>query len=171
MLCFERLDGSMSPLVRRLSFERGDAVAALIFNPRSGLITFVNQFRYPTLAKGPGWISETVAGMIDQNESAEDAVRREVLEETGCKISNVEHISTFYVSPGGSSERIILYYAEIDDREKIRAGGGLASENEDISLVELSLSEAMERVKTGEIADAKTIIAIMWLAERMNRRA
>jgi nudix-type nucleoside diphosphatase (YffH/AdpP family) len=169
-LRFERFDGSMSPLVRRLCFERGDSVAALIFNPRSGLITLVNQFKFPTHAKGPGWITETVAGMIDKNESAEDAVRREVLEETGYKVSNMEHISTFYVSPGGSSERIILYYAEVGDQEKIQTGGGVVSENEDIALVELSLSEAVERLKNGHIADAKTIIGIMWLAERLKER-
>src|SRR5262245_42366553 len=97
---YERFDGCMSPVVRRLSFERGDFVAALIFNPKKQCIILVNQFKYPTYEKGPGWITETVAGMVDKDESPDMAIRREVLEETGYKIDKLEHISTFYLSPG-----------------------------------------------------------------------
>ncbi|MCA9422373.1 MAG: NUDIX domain-containing protein, partial [Nitrospira sp.] len=109
-LRYERFDGQMSPLVRRLTFERGDSVAVLLFNPKRQHLLLVNQFKYPTYEKGPGWITETVAGMIEKNESPESAACREVEEETGYKVLKLEHISTFYVSPGGSSERIILYY-------------------------------------------------------------
>ncbi|MDH5700866.1 MAG: NUDIX domain-containing protein [Nitrospirota bacterium] len=74
-LRYERFDGQMSPLVRRLTFERGDSVAVLIFNPKSHRILLVNQFKYPTYEKGPGWITETVAGMIEKNESPQSAAR------------------------------------------------------------------------------------------------
>jgi nudix-type nucleoside diphosphatase (YffH/AdpP family) len=87
----------------------------------------------------------------------------------GYKISKLEHISTFYVSPGGSSERIILYYAEIDDSDKIQAGGGLAREHEDIITVELSVTEALEQIHSGQIADAKTILGILWLHNRLTQ--
>jgi ADP-ribose pyrophosphatase len=167
-LRYERFDGQMSPLVRRLNFERGDSVAVLIFNPKSHHILLVNQFKYPAYEKGPGWITETVAGMIDKDESPESAARREVEEETGCKVSKLEHISTFYVSPGGSSERIILYYAEVDETNKIEAGGGVRKENEDIMTVELSLTEALQEIQSGEIADAKTILGILWLQNRLS---
>lgn len=168
-LRYERFDGQMSPLVRRLNFERGDSVAAIIFNPKKNRILLANQFKYPAYEKGPGWITEIVAGMIDTNETPESAVRREVGEETGYKVFNLEHISTFYVSPGGSSERIILYYAEVDETEKIEAGGGVASENEDVITVELSLTEALEQIQSGEIADAKTIVGIFWLQNRLTQ--
>jgi ADP-ribose pyrophosphatase len=81
----------------------------------------------------------------------------------------LEHISTFYLSPGGTSERIILYYAEVDG-EKTSAGGGLAEEGEDIVNVELSVEDALAQVSSGEIADAKTIIAILWLKDRLAGR-
>src|SRR5438309_1386579 len=119
LLKFEKRDGTLSDTVRRLSFERGDSVSVLIFNATAKKILLVNQFKYPTLAKGPGWITEAVAGMIDEGEIPEDAARREVLEETGYAPSRLEHISTFYVSPGGSSERIVLFYAKIDGTERI----------------------------------------------------
>lgn len=165
-LRYERFDGTMSPVVRLLSFERGDSVAALIFKPVTRRIVLVNQFKYPTYRKGPGWITETMAGMIDKNETPESAVRREIFEETGYNPISLERISTFYLSPGGSSERIILYYAEVDDK-KITEGGGLPAENEDILNVELSLEDALGQIDSGEIADAKTIIAILWLRNRL----
>lgn len=166
LLSYEQFDGRMSPVVRRLNFERGDAVSALIFNPKRQVIILVNQFKYPTFEKGPGWITETVAGMINENENTQDAIRREVLEETGYEVSTAELISTFYVSPGGTSERIFLYYVEVDDNNKTSEGGGLAEENEDIINVEMSLDEAIAKFKNGEIIDAKTIIAVLWLKSR-----
>lgn len=166
-LRYERFDGTMSPVVRRLNFERGDSVAALLFNSTTKRIVLVNQFKYPTHEKGPGWITETMAGMINEKEDPQSAVRREILEETGYRVRSLEHISTFYLSPGGSSERIILYYAELDDNDKITAGGGLAAENEDITNVELTIEDALEKIENGEIADAKTIIAVYWLQNRL----
>lgn len=168
-LRYERFDGKMSPVVRRLNLERGDSVAAILFNPRTQQILLVNQFKYPAYEKGPGWITETVAGMIDTNESPESAVRREVAEETGYTVEKLEHISTFYVSAGGSSERIILYYAEVDEANKINAGGGVAEEDEDIMTVGLSLPEALQQIRRGEIADAKTIVGILWLHNRFTQ--
>lgn len=168
-LRYERFDGQMSPLVRRLNFERGDSVSVVIFNPSTGRILLVNQFRYPCYEKGPGWMTEAVAGMIGSGETPEQCARREVEEEMGYKLSRLEHISTFYVSPGGSSERIVLYYAEVGDGDKERPGGGLSSENEDIVTLELSLEEALEQIRTGQIADAKTIIGILWLKDRLSK--
>jgi ADP-ribose pyrophosphatase len=109
--------------------------------------------------------------MIDPGESPEQAARREILEETGYRVDNLVHISTFFVSPGGSSERIVLYYAEIAGGSPDERGGGVADENEDIDIVELPVHEAFHQVDNGEIADAKTIIALMWLRERLRRQA
>src|SRR4051794_11788866 len=100
-LSFEKFDGSMSPVVRRLNFERGDSVAAILHHREKGVVFLVNQFKYPTWEKGPGWLTEAVAGMIDPEEDAEDAVRREILEETGYRAGKLQHIANFYVSPGG----------------------------------------------------------------------
>ena len=124
-LSFERTDGTMSPVVRRLSFERGDSVAALLFDREEQAIVLVRQFRFPTHGKGPGWILEAVAGIVDEGESPEEAIRREVLEETGYRVDQLEHISTFYVSPGGSSERIGLYYAEVGRQDHVGEGHGV----------------------------------------------
>jgi nudix-type nucleoside diphosphatase (YffH/AdpP family) len=163
----ERFDGSMGASVKRLSFERGDSVAALVHDRRARTVMLVNQFKYPTYAKGPGWILETVAGILEPGETPEAAVRREVLEEIGYELDVVEPIATFFVSPGGSSERILLFYAETSSARKVGPGGGLASENEDIETVELEVDDLERLVRDGAIVDAKTLVAILWLQKRL----
>jgi ADP-ribose pyrophosphatase len=167
---YETFNGQMSETVRRLSFERGDAVAVLLFNRERRKVILINQFRYPTYKSGAGWLTEVVAGILEKGESPGDTVRREVLEEVGYRVLELVPISTFYVSPGGSSERIFLYYAEVADSDRVTEGGGLESEHEDIQVKEYSLPELWAALDQGEFKDAKTIIALMWLRERKERR-
>src|ERR1041385_1686246 len=127
-LKYERFDGSMSQSVRRLNLDRGDSVAALILNLETRKVILTNQFKYPTYSNGDGWIIEVVAGMVAKDEDHETAIKREVLEETGYRVSTLTRICSFYVSPGGSSERIILFYAEVRNGDHISPGGGLISE-------------------------------------------
>jgi nudix-type nucleoside diphosphatase (YffH/AdpP family) len=169
ILRYLRFDGKMSEPVRRLVFERGDAVAALIFNRDTSKVVLINQFRYPTYDKGPGWMQEVVAGIIDPNETPVDALRREILEEIGYRVGELIHITTMYPSPGGSSERIMLYYAEVGNTDRIAAGGGLASESEDIQIIEFTLPELWRALDAGEIMDAKTIIGVMWLRRKLEQ--
>ncbi|WP_321856743.1 NUDIX hydrolase [Paraburkholderia tropica] len=79
---------------------------------------------------------------------------------------SIKPVSTFYTTPGGSSERIILYYAEVSERSRVGAGGGVASEAEDIELVQLGLEDAMEKMATGQIVDGKTMIGLYWFQNR-----
>jgi nudix-type nucleoside diphosphatase (YffH/AdpP family) len=162
-----RFDGQMSQPVRRLVFERGDAVAAIVWHRDIQKVILTNQFRYPAYEKGPGWIYEVVAGMLDANEQPEEAMRREMIEEIGYQPSILTPIGTFYVSPGGTSERIMLYYVEIGNGDKVGAGGGLASEHEDIQLIELSPSELWDALDNNTLVDAKTIIGAMWLRRKL----
>lgn len=166
---FERFDGRMSPRLRRLCFERGDSVAALVYQRDARRALLVNQFKYPTYAKGPGWILETVAGILEPGETPEAAVRREVLEEMGFAVERLEPIATFYVSPGGSSERILLFYAEVSAGDKIAAGGGVPSEGEDVETLSFSLDELERLLAEGAVQDAKTLVGIQWLLHRLNR--
>ena len=166
-LSYEKFDGSMSDSVRRLNFERGDSVAAMVLNIDTQRLILINQFRYPTCEKGPGWTSEVIAGMLSSGEEPEEAMRREILEEIGYRAGSLTHISTFYASPGGSSERIILYYAEVTNQDKIESGGGLIEEGEDIEIVETPLAEALVQMGSGQIVDAKTVIGLLWLQNKL----
>src|SRR5512147_412257 len=101
VLSFERYDGRMSPVVRRLKFERGDSVAAIVIDRDKRCLYLTEQFKYPTLENGDGWIIEVVAGTREDGETAEDTLRREIEEEIGFAVEHAEPIATFYVSPGG----------------------------------------------------------------------
>ena len=171
-LRYEKFNGKMSGTVRRISLERGDSVGILIYNTTTDKIILISQFRYPSYKTGHGWLLETIAGIVDANEAPEEAARREVQEEAGLNITNLEHISTFYPSPGGSSERIFLYYSEVV-REPASDGklGGLACEDEDIKSQEVTLKEALAKIKSGEIMDAKTIIGVQWLENRQLKKS
>lgn len=166
----EQRDGTMGPDARRLSFERGDSASAVVYcRDRRGVL-LVHQFRFPTYDKGPGWITETAAGMVDEGETPEESIRREVVEETGYEVEDLEKIGTFYLSPGGSSERIHLYCAEVSSRSRAGEGGGNAEEAEDIRVVELPLEEVERRLAAGDFVDAKTVIALQWLLARAGSR-
>lgn len=170
-LRFEQFNGKMSRLVRRLNLERGDSVAVLIFNQTTRKLILVSQFRYPTYQNKHGWTIEAIAGMVDPGEKPEATVRRELEEETGLKIDNLEHISTFYPSPGGSSERIYLYYSEVSgEKAKYKETGGLLGHGEDVKAIEVTLEDALAKIKSGEIVDAKTIISIYWLENRLLKK-
>lgn len=166
-LSFEKFNGEMSTEARRLSLERGDSVAVLVYNQTTQKLIMTNQFRYPTYKNGDGWITETIAGMIDKDEPTEAAARREVQEEVGLNITSLEFICTFYLSPGGSSERIHLYFSEVSGEEaKYKRFGGMIAEGEDIKVEEMSLNEALLKIESGEIVDAKTILSIYWFKNR-----
>jgi nudix-type nucleoside diphosphatase (YffH/AdpP family) len=170
-LRFEQFNGEMSPLLRRLSLERGDSAAILVFNLDTKKIILINQFRYPTYGNGHGWTTEVIAGMVDKGELPKESAQRELLEESGLTISAFEHISTFYPSPGGSSEQIFFYYAEVSGKyAKYNKTGGVAKEGEDILSFEISLKDALGKIKTGKIRDAKTIIGIYWLENRQLKK-
>jgi ADP-ribose pyrophosphatase len=168
-LRFEQFDGTMSNVVRRLNFERGDAVAALLVNAERRSVYLVQQFMYPTLEKAGGWLDTVVAGMIDAGETPEQAARREIVEESGFTVDKVEPIASFFLSPGGSSERIFLFAAVVSEAARTAKGGGLASENEDIKVMEWPVDEFLARVTAGGLHDAKTIIAGHWLKDNLAR--
>ena len=172
----ERFDGRMSPAVKRVNFSRGDSVAVLLYADDTDEVVLVEQFRYPVYASLPGseradrgWILETVAGIKDAG--GPDVARRELLEETGYALSGVlEHLTTAYVSPGGTSERVELYLAHVSKLEGIRKHAGLEAETEDIRTHTIPFAEALRMVADGRIVDSKTIIALYMLKERLEGR-
>jgi ADP-ribose pyrophosphatase len=163
--CYETYAGQMSAPVTRLSLERGDSVAAVVHETDRDMLIFTEQFRIGTYTKGPGWLLELPAGTVEPGEEPERAMRRELAEEIGYAVTSLAPISTFYVSPGGTSERIILYYAKVSPIQRVSAGGGLAAEGENIRVVRLTIAEALRQMERGEIADAKTIIGLQWLKQ------
>jgi ADP-ribose pyrophosphatase len=106
-----------------------------------------------------------MAGMINQNETAEDAVIRETLEETGYKIKDPLLICKFFSSPGGTSERIFLYFAKVSESDRLGEGGGFA--DEDIRVIQMGVSNLFDQLAMGLIDDPKLAIGACWLQSHM----
>lgn len=157
---------------RRISLERGDTAAVLVHDEIRDEILLVRQFRYPALANpregSDGWVLEIPAGIIERNEDADTAAKREVLEELGIMLSRVEHISTFFVSPGGTSERIVLFYASF--RNAGESPTETVFKEERIKIERIPVTDFLQKVITNRIRDAKTLIAGYWLQGQIAAR-
>ena len=163
----ERFDGKMSPVFTREVFHRSPRVAgAILFDPQKDKVVMIEQFRAaPALAEMNPWMMEVVMGMVDANETPEQAVRREAMEEAGCKVLDLVPIASYFSSPGGTSEYIHLYAGRVEAPEQ---GGihGVASEHEDIRVHVVDATRAISMLYNNKIADAQTMIAMQWFAMR-----
>ncbi|GAA4047803.1 NUDIX domain-containing protein [Hymenobacter glaciei] len=142
--------------LKREQFAPGKAVAALVYDTGRQVYVLTRQFRIGPEAE----LLEIAAGMIDGDEPPETAVRREIHEELGFEVDKLEKIVCMWPSPGTSSEEITVYYAEVSHRTG--KGGGLAEENENIEMVELS----WEALLAEPLRDAKSVIAVQWVQLR-----
>lgn len=156
-------DGGWSGLFQRELLDRGTSVGVLLYDPEHSLVGLVEQFRVGALTQQDGpWLFEIVAGMVDKGETTEAVARREVLEEAGIASMQLLPICDYWVSPGGSSERITLFCALTD---LTGAGGsfGLQQESEDILLHVLAIEEVFLWLDQGWCNNAATTISLMWL--------
>lgn len=156
---FERFSGGMSEPVTRAVVRRQDAAVGLVRHRTRGTLIFVEQFRLAAHGKDHGWIVEICAGKLDDGESAEEAMRRELTEETGYQALALTPVASYFVSPGYTDERMHLYLVEVDGDPGEAPGDG----DEDIRLVELSYDEAMAWLDQGRFHDGKTLMALYWL--------
>lgn len=163
-LRFPLYEGGMSREIVREILERGRVAAVLLVDPNRDSVVLIEQFRPGPYAAGDQpWLIEIVAGVIDGAESAEEMARREANEEANCAITDLFPIMRFFTSPGASTESVTLFCGRVDSTN---AGGvhGLDEEGEDIRVMVVSVNEALSLLYDGKIVNAKTIIALQWLA-------
>ena len=152
---------------RRLSretYNRGNGSGILLYNTKKSTVILTKQFRMPVydVNKNEGMSIEVCAGAIDNNDSPKATIIREVEEEVGYRISDATQVLSAYTSPGALTEKMYLFIAEYTNDMKVNEGGGLEIENEDIEVLELPFSKAIEMVKNEEIIDAKTIMLLQY---------
>ena len=146
-------------------YGKGDGVAVLLYNIATKKVMLSKQFRIPMYVAGVknGFSIEVCGGTIDENESPEKSVIRETKEEIGYAISQLQKVSTVFLSPGLMREQVHLYVAAYKNEDKIGIGGGLASENEELTVLEISFEDALNMIKNQEIIDARTIMLLYHL--------
>ena len=163
------IEGGWSKVLTRECFDRGPAVAVLLYDPYKDAVVLVEQFRIGALeSPASPWQLELVAGIVEEGESPEDVIHREAVEEAGSDVLELEYIAEYYPSPGGSNEKLFLYCGGIDSTG---LGGvhGLKEEGEDIWVQVFSRQEAWNILQENYINNAATIIALQWLQMNYQR--
>ena len=156
--------GGWSDEMTREVFERGHAVTVLPYDPVRDEVVLIEQFRSGAFASGRDpWLVECVAGIIENGETPEDVARREVVEETGLRVSDLWPMRGMFVSPGAVTEFIELFLGRVDSTG---AGGihGLDHEHEDIRVFTCPMSEALGMLESGRVVDCHTVVSLQWLA-------
>ena len=161
-----RKDGSWQQRHREV-YDNGDSAVILPHDPKRNTVLLARQFRLPAYVKdGAERMVEACAGKLD-GETAEKRIIKEMEEELGYRIAQVDRLFELYVSPAAVAEKITFFTCDYSPADKVSSGGGLADEGEDIEIVELTLDEARGMVFTGKIIDAKTVILIQSLWDRV----
>lgn len=119
-------------------------------------LVLVRQYRHAVGEE----LLETPAGSIDDGETAEEAVNRELAEETGFRAREVVRLGSFYLAPGWTTEHMHVFLAR-DLYEAPEDG----DEDERIEVVHLSISDWEEQIARGGIRDCKSLGA-WYLARR-----
>ncbi len=147
---------------------KGDACAALVYETDSKSILLIEQFRLPAAIHGNGWITELIAGTMEENEGPRETMKREILEEIGYQVESLEFIQRVFVSPGWTTERINIYFATTNSTLKVSDGGGLESEQEDIQIIKIKLEQLDNFMES--VHDAKTLIALQWFQWNVKKK-
>jgi ADP-ribose pyrophosphatase len=137
--------------IREVVLHPGGVTAVPVLD--DGRILLIRQFRYP-IGK---YILELPAGKLDTGQPPLETIASELEEEIGYIAGALKHECTFYTTPGISNESIHLFTAT-----NLSKCAQRLEEGEHITVEAYSLKECFEKIKTGEIADAKTILGIFW---------
>lgn len=165
--------GGWSEVMTREVFERGHAVAVVLYDPKRDELVLIEQFRPGAFAAGwHPWLTEIVAGIIDPGETPEEVARREAVEEAGCRIGELVLLCRYLATPGASTESIVVFCGRVDTSG---VGGihGIGAEHEDIKVGAVPADEAFRRLDGGGIANGMTMIGLQWFRMRRDelRRA
>jgi ADP-ribose pyrophosphatase len=142
--------------IREVVVHPGGVAAVPILD--DGRIILVRQFRYP-LGK---YILELPAGKLDSNQSPLDTIKRELEEEIGHQAGSLSYECGFYSTPGVCNEVIHLFIAR-----SLTPISQRLEEGEHITVEAYSLDECLRKIGTGEIADGKTILGILWYQNKI----
>jgi ADP-ribose pyrophosphatase len=139
-------------LAKREIVRHQGAVGILAVTSENKML-MVRQFRKPL----DRTIIEIPAGKLEQGENPLQCAKRELKEETGFDAQVFKPITSFYTSPGFANEILHLYWAD-----ELTSGEATPDEDEFVDILEVSLQQAFDYIESGEIIDAKTILAVYY---------
>jgi nudix-type nucleoside diphosphatase (YffH/AdpP family) len=149
--------------IRREIEDHGRAVSVLPYDPARKCAMMIRQFRPPVfLAAKRKDILEAIAGIMEGKKPA-DCAKREAFEEAGLSLKKLDHVGCVWTMPGISTERLDLFLAVYSEKDRTGEGGGLAEEHEDITLVEMPLTELASLADKGKLEDVKAMLLVQTL--------
>ena len=161
-LRYKKFDGKWSNDVKRELFGGAQVSAVLPYDPIKKEIILLKQFRPGTISKNvDNYLTEIVAGIIDDGEDPQTTAKRECFEETGCTVKNLIPIHSYFPAPGSSQSFYHLFLAEIESFDGKRITG-LKTENEDILVQSYKIDEVKKKLKDGEFLNGLALIALQW---------
>lgn len=149
-------DGSEGEL-EMIRHPGASAIVPLLSDPDSEdpQILLIRQYRYAA----DGFLYEVPAGRLDAGETPHECAIRELREETGCTARQLEHVVTIYTTPGFTDERIHVFMATGLER------GERHLEPDEFAEVEtMPMSRALRMIRDSAIVDAKTAVALLYIA-------
>jgi ADP-ribose pyrophosphatase len=149
----EAADGHVS--TREVVEHRG---AVGIVCVHRGEIVLVRQYRHATGEE----LLEIPAGKVDAGEEPDATARRELVEEVGLRANALEHLATYYTTPGFTNERFHLYLTT-----DVTPEPGSADPGEVLEVERRPLSTLRELLTSGEVRDAKSLLGLAYLALRV----
>lgn len=119
---------------------------------------FVDQYRHPV----EGTLLELPAGTLDEGETEQACAERETQEEIGMRPSHLERLGDFYLAPGYSSERMVVYLATGLVQAPLPRDA-----DENLRIVKIPLNQVEVRLRSGEFQDAKTLAGLTLALNRL----
>lgn len=161
---FRGRDGQWTTQSRE-TYDRGNGATILLYDPEARAVLLTRQFRLPAYVNDhpDGLLIEAAAGLLD-DDSPEDAIRREAAEELGVTVGPLNHLFDLYMSPGSVTERVHFFAAPYSSADLTGAGGGVAEEGEEIESVTVPYDDALAMIADGRVVDGKTVILLQWAA-------
>jgi len=153
-------NGKKERMIREI-YNSGNGAAVLLYNLEVQQIVLLRQFRLAAWLSGnsDGFLLEVCAGMLDSMQP-EDAIIKEVAEETGLAIENLQKIGAVYATPGAHEEKVHLYIAEYNPDTLTVGFRQNPEEQEEIEVLAMSFDEAKTLIKNEKIEDAKTLLLL-----------
>lgn len=151
--------------VNRFVHHHGSGACVLPYDAGRDCVLLVRQLRAPLvwLNLDDCWLIEAAAGLVDDGETPKEAIQREVVEELGYRCHSFVPLPMYYSSPGSVTEQVFPFLARYSQTDKHNDGGGLASEGEDIEVLEMSLVELSRLFRDGKIQDSKLQLCLLAL--------